>query len=82
VSFEARQQDGHVVIQVSDEGPGLPPDFREHAFDRFSRAGGTRADGRGLGLAIVQAIVRAHGGEVTIADAPTSTGTVVTVRIP
>lgn len=82
VALGARQQDGHVVIQVSDEGPGLPADFRDHAFDRFSRAGGTRADGRGLGLAIVQAIVRAHGGEVTIDDASTGTGMVVTVRIP
>lgn len=82
VVLEARQHDGQVVIKVSDEGPGLPADFREHAFDRFSRAAGTRADGRGLGLAIVQAIVRAHGGEVTIADRDDRSGTVVTVRIP
>jgi len=82
VVLAARQEDGQVLIRVSDEGPGLPGDFREHAFDRFSRAGGARADGRGLGLAIVQAIVRAHGGEVTIDDRPAGAGTVVSVRLP
>lgn len=82
VLLDAQEQDGQVVIQVSDQGHGLPADFREHAFDRFSRAGGTRADGRGLGLAIVQAIVRAHGGEVSIADRAEGNGTVVSVRLP
>jgi heavy metal sensor kinase len=82
VVLEARQQDGQVLIRVSDEGPGLPAAFREHAFDRFSRAGGTRADGRGLGLAIVRAIVRAHGGEVSIDDRGGGNGTVVSVRLP
>jgi len=59
VLLDARHQDGQVVVRVSDEGPGLAADLEERAFDRFSP---------GLGLAIVQAIVRAHGGEVTIED--------------
>jgi heavy metal sensor kinase len=83
VVMDASEQDGQVVIRVSDEGPGLAADFKDHAFDRFSRgAVGTRADGRGLGLAIVQAIVRAHGGEVTIDDRAEGTGTVVSVHLP
>jgi heavy metal sensor kinase len=83
VVMDASEQDGQVVIRVSDEGPGLAADFKEHAFDRFSRgAVGTRADERGLGLAIVQAIVRAHGGEVTIDDRAEGTGTVVSVHLP
>jgi heavy metal sensor kinase len=81
VVLDARQQDGLVVIRVSDEGPGLSTDVREHAFERFSRGAGTRADGRGLGLAIVQAIVRAHGGEVRIDDRAEG-GTVVVVSLP
>lgn len=81
VLLDARQQDGQVVIRVSDEGPGLAGAFKERAFDRFSRGDGSRADGRGLGLAIVRAIVRAHGGEVTIADGSTGPGTVVTVHL-
>jgi heavy metal sensor kinase len=82
VVMDASQKDGQVVIRVSDEGPGLTADFKEHAFDRFSRGAGTRADGRGLGLAIVQAIVRAHGGSVNIDDRPDGAGTVVSVRLP
>ena len=82
VVMEARQEDGQVVVRVSDEGGGLPPDFREHAFDRFSRAGGTRADGRGLGLAIVRAIVRAHGGDVSIDERAPGDGAVISVRLP
>jgi heavy metal sensor kinase len=82
VVLAARQVDGQVVIEVTDGGAGLPTEFHERAFDRFTRGEGTRADGRGLGLAIVRAIVRAHGGEVTIGNRSTESGTVVTVRIP
>lgn len=82
VTIDARQQDGQVVIEVSDEGPGFAAGFRDRAFDRFSRGSGSRADGRGLGLAIVQAIVRAHGGQVAIDDRPGGAGAVVCVRLP
>jgi signal transduction histidine kinase len=48
---------------VSDRGAGLPDDFIDHAFERFSRADVARArGGSGLGLAIVDSIARAHGG--------------------
>ncbi len=54
-----------VVIRVIDDGPGLTDDQRAHVFDRFHRAG--RAEGgSGLGLAVVDAIVRAHGGSVSV----------------
>jgi heavy metal sensor kinase len=55
--------DGRREIHVSDEGPGFPPDFLPHAFERFRRADTARSgDGTGLGLAIVKAIAQAHGG--------------------
>lgn len=82
VVVDAREQDGQVVIRVSDAGPGMAADFRAHAFDRFNREAGASADGRGLGLAIVQAIVHAHGGQVSIDDRAEGTGAVVTVRLP
>ncbi len=53
-----------VVFRVADEGPGPPPAFVPHAFERFSRADDARgpATARGLGLALVDAVARAHGG--------------------
>ena len=60
-------------LEVRDHGPGLPTDQPEHLFERFWRAEGGRERGRGgagLGLAIVAAIVDAHGGEVSAGNAP------------
>jgi two-component system, OmpR family, sensor kinase len=62
-----------VVLEVTDEGPGLPPDQAERVFERFYRADQARtrtAGGTGLGLAIVAALVAAHGGTVTLHTAP------------
>ncbi len=61
VGAVARQRS--VELHVTDEGPGFPTDFLPEAFERFSRADSARADGgAGLGLAIVDAIARSHGG--------------------
>ena len=67
----------HVEIHVVDQGPGLDPDQRRHAFDRFWRAEGGRAGsgrgelgGSGLGLAIVRQLVLADGGSVELAESP------------
>jgi two-component system OmpR family sensor kinase len=60
------------VLEVRDWGPGLAPEDLERVFDRFWRADGGRSRGpagAGLGLAIVQAIVLAHGGEVSVENA-------------
>ncbi|HEV3229739.1 MAG TPA: HAMP domain-containing sensor histidine kinase [Solirubrobacteraceae bacterium] len=66
VAVELRARDGRAVISVTDQGPGLAPGDREHAFDRFWR--GPAAAGRpgtGLGLALVRAIAERHGGRVS-----------------
>ncbi len=69
---------------VHDDGPGFPPDLAEHAFERFARGdlARTRVDkgSAGLGLALVQAIVTAHGGSVSLRSRPGST--TVTVALP
>ena len=63
VKVSARRRDGTVELHVEDEGEGLPPGFAERAFERFTRADEARGGGgAGLGLAIVAAIARAHGG--------------------
>jgi two-component system OmpR family sensor kinase len=65
----ARRRDSRVELHVRDEGSGFPPDFLDHAFDRFTRADPARqGPGAGLGLAIVDVIARAHGGTAHAAN--------------
>ena len=52
----------HAIVEVSDDGPGFPPEEAERIFDKFHRAAG--GSGAGLGLAIARAIVVAHGGAI------------------
>ncbi|MGI9033184.1 MAG: HAMP domain-containing sensor histidine kinase [Acidimicrobiales bacterium] len=69
------------VVEVSDKGPGFPPEFVDHAFERFRRADKARArrsGGAGLGLAIVKAVAEAHGGH---AEAHTADGGGARVRL-
>jgi hypothetical protein len=75
---------GDAVITVADEGPGFPPEFLPHAFERFRRADDARArvdGGSGLGLAIVRAIAFTHGGSVHAANREPC-GAAVTLRLP
>lgn len=61
--------DGHALIEVADDGPGLPEDLLERVFEPFFRAEPSRnreTGGSGLGLASARAVARAHGGEVTL----------------
>jgi two-component system OmpR family sensor kinase len=63
IDLVARDGAGGLRLAVRDHGPGFPPGFLEHAFERFTRADtGRSGGGAGLGLAIVQAIASAHGG--------------------
>ncbi|MEX5302467.1 sensor histidine kinase [Kocuria sabuli] len=71
------------VLAVADDGPGIGADFQEHIFSRFAREDDARAGGSGgvgLGLSIVEAIVRAHHGRVRVRSVPGSTR--FTVHLP
>lgn len=77
------RHDGHEgVLTVADTGPGIPADELPHLFERFwrGRAAGGRS-GTGIGLAVVAALVTAHGGTVT-AESPAGGGARFTVRLP
>jgi signal transduction histidine kinase len=76
-------EDGYRVIEVLDDGPGIPGELRDRLFDPFVRGEETRAAGSGLGLSIVTAIATAHGGMVTLEPShPPHQGAWFRVRIP
>jgi signal transduction histidine kinase len=82
VRLEAGREGGAVELRVTDEGQGFPADFLPRAFERFSRADESRARGAaGLGLALVEAIVRAHGGSASAVNRPGG-GAMVTLVLP
>ena len=75
------QEGDHTLLSVADEGPGIPKAERDRAFDRFWRAGGPADDdGFGLGLAIVQRLVHASGGQVRLHERPGG-GLLVTITL-
>lgn len=68
----------YLRLRVSDTGSGIPPDMQTRIFDPFFS---TKSDGRGLGLAVVQGIVRTHGGRIAVASEP-GEGTVFEILLP
>ncbi|MCG8510737.1 MAG: HAMP domain-containing histidine kinase [Rhodospirillales bacterium] len=68
-----------VIIEFSDDGPGLPDSAKENIFQPF--AGSARAGGTGLGLVIVREVVRGHGGEIELSKSDTS-GATFRIELP
>ncbi|MBT8166574.1 MAG: HAMP domain-containing histidine kinase [Acidimicrobiia bacterium] len=82
VDVSVGRDNGHVSVSVADDGPGFPPAFRSDAVREFSRADEARVrshGGAGLGLAIVQGLVAAHGGSLRLGTGP---GGLVTFALP
>lgn len=64
-----RTDDSHVRLEIADTGPGVPAAHREHVFDRFFRLENSRSTpGNGLGLSLVRAVAKLHGGDVRLED--------------
>ncbi len=69
LSVAASRKGDKILLEVSDNGPGIPPYFREKALQRFSRLDASRSKpGQGLGLSLVQVVADIHGGEVRLED--------------
>ncbi|WWW17900.1 HAMP domain-containing sensor histidine kinase [Nocardia vulneris] len=68
VRVTARRLPGELVIEVADDGPGIPRADRARVFDRFTRGGRTDGGGTGLGLAISRWVVDLHGGTIAVTD--------------
>lgn len=78
--IKLRSEDGAVIVDVEDNGPGIPQDQRDTVFEPFVRLNEEGTRGAGLGLAAARSIARAHGGEITILDA--ENGALLRVTLP
>ncbi len=85
VELRLRAEGGSAVIEVADDGPGIPAAMRAQVFDRFVRGAGpadtAAGNGTGLGLAIVSAVAESHGGSVEALESE-SGGALFRARIP
>jgi two-component system, OmpR family, sensor kinase len=85
IELALSQRDGDAVVEVADDGPGIPVAMRTQIFDRFVRGEGpadtARGTGTGLGLAIVSAVAASHGGSVEATESPLG-GALFRARIP
>jgi two-component system sensor histidine kinase KdpD len=70
IEIAARVEHQEAVVQVADHGPGLPPGTEQLVFDKFYRAQPDSVRGAGLGLAICQSIIKAHGGRIWAENGP------------
>jgi two-component system OmpR family sensor kinase len=85
VTVSIQADENETTVSVSDNGPGLAPEVQEKIFERFFRADPSRVrssgEGSGLGLSIVDAVMKAHGGSVTL-DSEVGKGSTFTLHFP
>jgi signal transduction histidine kinase len=70
ILVSTRQADANLIITVDDTGPGIPREWRDRVFEPYVRAEQSHVAGAGIGLSVVSDLVAAHGGSVSIEDAP------------
>lgn len=84
IRVQALQAGDWVQIDISDEGPGIPPELREQVFELFfsARKGDTGQGGSGLGLAIAKGMITAHGGRIRALAGANNYGTRMRIMLP
>lgn len=82
IQVRAFEDTNHIVVEIADEGPGIPDDEMPHVMEELYRGKNARGlPGSGLGLALVRAIVERHGGQVNLRSR-VNQGTVIALRLP
>lgn len=79
VQVIVKEDEQHVILQVIDNGPGIPEELRERVFERFFRVLGNKTTGSGLGLGIVQQVAVLHHATINLDTPPNGQGLQVTV---
>ena len=84
ISIRSRREGNHVVLEIADQGGGIPPDELESVFDKFYRVqkGDHVRPGTGLGLAISRGFVEAMQGTISAANRGDRSGAILTIRLP
>jgi signal transduction histidine kinase len=82
VAVGARREGERMVVEVSDEGPGIAPEDRDRVFHRFTRGDRAVGGGTGLGLAIARWAVDLHGGEIVVAEPVDGRGCRIQITLP
>ena len=80
MTVRVRRTVSGAILEVEDDGPGIPSEERVRVFERFYRTEGSPGDGSGLGLAIVRQIASLHGARVVIGEGAGGKGTRISVH--
>ena len=81
VSVKMVLEEDHICLEVSDNGPGIPPEQLDQIFERFYRVDGTGVEGSGIGLALTKELIDVYGGTISVRSA-VGRGTTFRLRLP
>jgi len=82
VAVRVRRIADEAVLEVADDGPGIPPEERDRVFDRFYRGSEVAVPGSGLGLAIAREVAALHGGRLSLLPGIDGRGVTVRLTLP
>lgn len=81
VQCHVEREQGIVIVEISDSGPGIPPHLRKDIFERSNPGDAQRSGGLGVGLYLSKTVIEAHGGHISIQNTPVE-GTTVMIVLP